>query len=558
MENVLSQSKDMTREYCATVVQIGELTPIANSDFLATVMVEGLEIVVRKDMVKSGSYMIYVANECQLDPIFLSANNQYDDITLNMNYQDVYPHLEKMKANGATDEEIKAYLTANKGYFGKNGRVRMKKLRGVMSMGFLISPFQMGEYEADLENFDWAAHLGEDFDMVGERQFVKPYVPDIRTVRGASKKQGRHEKQIKKYDRMIKGQFGFHFDTDPLQRSMDRIKPDTDVNISLKVHGSSAIFGNVKVKKPAFGGFYEKIFVYLPKFLQFTVEDYDVIYSSRSVIKNQNMIAVFYQRVYAWWDHITRTLRSIFKKNKHRNLDVPEPTFWEKVKSLFTFKYGPAKSGGFYGVDIWETYYHILKGFIPKGMTFYGEIFGYVTNSTSGIQSLGGKVYDYGCQPGENKLMIYRIKHVTEEGEVFEFNVQDVYDYTVKTLIPELEKRDKEQGTSYAKKLMPIPIFYNGLMKDLYSDLDVANHWQENVLARMKTDNRFGMEGDEILCMNKLPREGIVLRINNDPIAEAFKLKCLKFLGKEAEDVDKGNTSDIEMAERYGNENEDN
>ena len=152
--------------------------------------------------------------------------------------------------------------------------------------------------------------------------------------------------------------------------------------------------------------------------------------------------------------------------------------------------------------------------------------------------------------------MIYRIKHVTEEGKVFEFNIQDVYDYTVKTLIPAIEARDKENGTNYAERIKPITILYNGLMKDLYPDLDIANHWQENVLARMKKDKNFGMEENEPMCKNILPREVIVLRINDDPLAEAFKLKCLKFLGKEAEDMDKGITSDLEMQERYSEQSE--
>ena len=59
MRNLLSQSKDMSHEYCATVVQLGELTPIEGTDFLATVMVEGREIVVRKDRIKDGDVMIY-------------------------------------------------------------------------------------------------------------------------------------------------------------------------------------------------------------------------------------------------------------------------------------------------------------------------------------------------------------------------------------------------------------------------------------------------------------------------------------------------------------------
>ena len=95
--------------------------------------------------------------------------------------------------------------------------------------------------------------------------------------------------------------------------------------------------------------------------------------------------------------------------------------------------------------------------------------------------------------------------------------------------------------------------------KDLYPEIDIETHWHENVLNAMKVDKRFCMEMDEPMCKNKLPREGIVLRINDDPMAEAFKLKCLKFLGKEAEDNDKGKTSDIEMQERYaGDSSEEN
>jgi hypothetical protein len=59
------------------------------------------------------------------------------------------------------------------------------------------------------------------------------------------------------------------------------------------------------------------------------------------------------------------------------------------------------------------------------------------------------------------------------------------------------------------------------------------------------------MEMNEPHCRNVVPREGIIVRIENDPIKEAFKLKCLKFLGKEAAEMDKGETTDMEMAARY-------
>lgn len=559
MRNLLSQSKDMSHEYCATVVQLGELTPIEGTDFLATVMVEGREIVVRKDRIKEGDVMIYVSNECQLDHLFLHYNNEFQDEELNANYSEVQKHVAQMKTDNVSEDDIKSYIAANRGYFDKKCRVRMKRIKGVMSMGYLIAPAQMSTYNENflIEHFDWSQHIGEDFDTVDGELFVKAYVPEVKEE--CRNRVGRHEKEIKKYDRMIPGQFAFHYDTQQLQREIGRLQPETSTAISVKIHGSSFICGNVKVHKPKYEGFYSKLFVYLPKFLQFTTEDYDVIYSSRQVIKNQNMVAIVYQYIYTWYNYIIRTLRSLFKKNKRvLNEDGTPKTFWDKFKDLFK---NPIqfKKDGFYGVDIWKTYYDILKDVIPQGMTVYGEIFGYLPGSTKGIQSLGGKVYDYGCKPGENKLMIYRIKRVMENGQVFELNVQDVHDYTERAIIFALKELDNMHGTHYADQIIPIPILYNGTMKDLYPEIDTKTHWHENVLKAMKSDKRFCMEMDEPMCKNKLPREGIVLRINDDPMVEAFKLKCLKFLGKEAEDNDKGKTSDIEMQERYaGGSSEEN
>jgi hypothetical protein len=113
--------------------------------------------------------------------------------------------------------------------------------------------------------------------------------------------------------------------------------------------------------------------------------------------------------------------------------------------------------------------------------------------------------------------------------------------------------------TPKAFKTLSISIssFPTSLKTSFTAEIDTETHCHENVLNAMKSDKRFCMEEDEPLCKNKLPREGIVLRINDDPMAEAFKLKCLKFLGKEAEDIDKGRSDDIEMQERYTDDSSD-
>lgn len=108
------------------------------------------------------------------------------------------------------------------------------------------------------------------------------------------------------------------------------------------------------------------------------------------------------------------------------------------------------------------------------------------------------------------------------------------------------------KSQEYADLIDPIEIFYHGPIKDLYPDLDTSSHWHEDLLERMKNDReRFGMEQLEPRCRSRVPREGIVLRIDDDPISEAFKLKCIAFLEAESKNVDKGQTGDPEIAERY-------
>ena len=47
------------------------------------------------------------------------------------------------------------------------------------------------------------------------------------------------------------------------------------------------------------------------------------------------------------------------------------------------------------------------------------------------------------------------------------------------------------------------------------------------------------MELDSPHCCNKVPNEGIVIKID-DGVTRAFKLKCFRFLNKEQELLDKG------------------
>lgn len=69
--------------------------------------------------------------------------------------------------------------------------------------------------------------------------------------------------------------------------------------------------------------------------------------------------------------------------------------------------------------------------------------------------------------------------------------------------------------------------------------MDPANHWSENFIDRLANDKQFYMELDSPHCHNKVPHEGVVIKID-DGITRAFKLKCFRFLNKEQELLDKG------------------
>lgn len=72
-------------------------------------------------------------------------------------------------------------------------------------------------------------------------------------------------------------------------------------------------------------------------------------------------------------------------------------------------------------------------------------------------------------------------------------------------------------------------------------------------LEHLQNDmEHFGMEKKEPFCKNKVLRESICIRIDNDPVAECFKLKTFAFLKIEQGEIDAGMVN-IEMQDAYLN-----
>ena len=168
--------------------------------------------------------------------------------------------------------------------------------------------------------------------------------------------------------------------------------------------------------------------------------------------------------------------------------------------------------------------------------------------------------------------MPYRITETDEYGNKKEWNLSEVDTWTRNLVTEHPELTDK---------VLFLDILYHGKFSDLYKDIPVDENWHDNVLERMKNDTNFYMEMKEPMChlyeaeanaakealekaqsenqsknvitklekdyqkweAKRAPREGFVIRVDDDPKAEAWKVKtsahyCREAVQHDAEEVD--------------------
>lgn len=492
-------TKDANPNYLATICKIGETFPIEGADKLVKTVVNGYDIVIGKDH-KEGDIVVYFPVESSISDMYLSANNLYErsEFERNANADAVKEYLVELeKADEEQDtqkaEELSAKIKSMCGFFNKTGRVRILKLRGQYSQGFIAGVDTLVNYDATLKDTDWESLVGTQFNYIDDKEFCKKYIPNVRNHGGANHTPGNQSiwkkrmKRLKKFNRLVDGQFTFHYDTKMLAEHIGEFTPDMDVDITVKVHGTSIIMSNILVNRKL--SWWENI----KKFFGFKVPltEYGNVYSSRGVIKNQYI--------------------------------------------------NQGATPGYYGCDIYGCVNRDFSPYIEKGMTVYGEVVGYLEDLTSMIQ----KQHDYGCKTGQWKFMPYRITDTDENGNKVEWEIKDVDAWTHHLV---------ENHPELADKVLFLNFVYSGRFGDMYPDVPEDENWNKNILARMKADRTLIlMEEDEPMCKNKVPREGIVIRIKGDKFPRAWKLKSLRHYGKEAEAHDKGEV-DMEEVESTSDE----
>lgn len=428
--------KETSTNYTCTVVKIDYLSPIENADKIQKCNVLGNDIVVSKSL-EINSTMLYFVAGTRLNAEYCKQNNLYSDNTLNVDIE-------------------------KKGYLSKTGKISCVKLRNVISNGMLMPLDSLTCLDIDVSKLK----VGDSFTDIGDISICEKYIVlSKENVHNPVNKAKTNK--ANKFDRLIDDYFHFHNDTEHLPKNINRLNPEDFIGIHYKKHGTSAIFSNIPTLRPL--KWWEKM---LKKYgVKIDDEVYDIIYSSRRIIKNKNI--------------------NLNQKN------------------------------AYYSEDIWGVVAQEIKHLIPKNWTLYCEIVGFTPNG-SYIQAK----YDYGCKQREHKTYVYKISVLNPDGKII--YLTDI----------QIKEWCETVGLLYSDTLL-----YYGRAIDRYNFKPTKQNpwtvekWRKeflNVLKHTYTEKRCKM------CINDVPEEGIVLRIEKLNNYQAFKLKSQNFFLMESKEQDTG------------------
>jgi hypothetical protein len=461
---MLNVSKKAHLNYLARVVKLNNLRKHTNADRLQVETIDGNNVITGMNAV-NGMLYVYFPLESAINKDYLAYSNSFVDKTLNR------------------DPETK-------GYFNPSGRVRATRLRGERSEGYIVPVSDISNWLKSIGvDFDFTEKMvDQEFDSIGNIVLCEKYL-NWKAIK-AARQQTKNVTKKAKVSRLVEDQFHFHIDTPQLKKFISNVKPDDNIWITRKLHGTSAVISNVLCVKKL--NWFERL---LKKFGVNVVDShYDLVYSSRKVVKNG---------------------------------------YLEPSESNFNH---------YYSSDIWgdcaKRYEHCLK----PGISLYGEIVGYTPDGAY-IQ----KGYDYGCEPGQFDFYVYRVTFTSATGDVYEMSPDQMKHYCgkygIKT-VPEFYYGKAELLTDSCLtryKWENQPYVYDGKLKP-------NPEWQSELLYRLCeqylekdcTDFRFS----DVVSNQSAPDEGICLRIDRPLDIELYKLKSFAFLERETKMLDEG---DVDM-----------
>ena len=427
----------MDINHCGYIVKVKELRAHPNADKLYIVTFFGNDTCVSIDT-QVGDIGVYFPCDLQLSLEFCIAN-----------------HLCRKLPDG----------TADTGYMEVDKRnITAIRLRGERSDGLYL-PISCFNYCYD---DDASAYLkvGDIISEVNGHPICNKYIPRTRKQNNTNSS---NVSKTRKHKDPIAPLFKEHIDTAQLAYNLNAFKPGDLIEITRKLHGTSARIG------------------YLP------------------ILKG-------YKRTL--WDRITR------KDGK----PIYQYDYIDGTRRTLLVSY----DGGFYGSNEFRKHFHeAIKGKLHEGETCYAEIVGFTDDGTPIMGSVSNKktndkafikqygdmtTFSYGCDPTgvtapKNDFYVYRMTLTTHDGYTVEYS-------------PEYTRYRCEQMS-----VKFVPVEWRGYIPEHPAsendDTITAGEWIMN-----KAEQYY--DGPEPIDPRHV-REGVVVRLVDKPSFTAYKIKNFSF-----------------------------
>lgn len=435
-------------EHCGYIVKIRELRPIPKADRIQVAVIFGASVIVSIDT-EIDDIGVYFPIDLQLSEEYCAKNNL-------------------VRKKDAAGNNTGGYLDPDK------RNIRAMKLRGEQSEG-LYMPLESLAYTG-ITKFE----VGETITTLNGHEICRKYIP--KSASSGVTSAGNH---TRKHTVPIAPLFAEHADTEQLVYHMKDIHVGDQIEITLKMHGTSGRTGFL----PKLQGYRRTILDRLLRRPGTPIYDYGYVTGTRRTVIND---------------------------------------------------FGA--QGGFYGDNLFrEPHARIFEGKLWKGETVFYEIVGFthtgrpimgsVSNSKIADKAFSkqyGKrtVFSYGCDPDcadgkpQSDMYVYRMTMTTPDGQVVEYT-PDFMRY-----------RCEQMGVKC------VPSFWKGYVPD--SNLAPGDF--------VKAQAEQFYDGPDPVGRAHI-REGVVIRVVNAPKFRAFKHKNFSFKVLEGLAKDAATAPDMEEAQ---------
>ena len=437
-------------EHVGYVVKINGLTKHPNADRLQLVDFFGNTVIVGLDCAE-GDIGIYFPVDLQLSEEYCNANNL-------------------VRKKDENDNNIGGYLEPDK------RNIRAMKLRGAKSDGLFMPISSLAFTGIHYEDFK----IGDRIDIVNGIEICRKYIP-----RGHN-----YVSSVNKVNKTCKHKipiaplFAEHADTEQLAYNLGAFKLGDQIEITLKMHGTSQRTGYLPVLKG-----YKR-----------TIWDY---------IMRRDGIPIYD------WGYVSGTRRVVLDD-------------WDK--------------GGFYGSNAFrEQHAKAFEGKLHKGETVYYEVVGFTDTGASIMSSVDNKkisdkeftkqygpttVFSYGCENKQSDFYVYRMTMTNEDGDVVEYT-PDFMRY-----------RCEQMGVKY------VPVFRKTyLNKEDFTENNIEDVITPGDYVKFLAEVYY--DGPDPVGKTHV-REGVVVRIVNRPSFTAYKHKNFSFKVLEGLAKDVADAPDME------------